>query len=376
MRPRRARCWAGASPACIASAACSRSARGCGSRSSGSGSRRGIRCIEAACCPPRWKSRTCGRRMRCSSASSGCSTRSGDVRQLRIHGDCHLGNLLWNEQGPVFVDLDDCMMAPAIQDLWMLLSGSGRRAAAAVAATCSKATSSSREFDFRELRLIEPLRALRMLHHAAWLATRWSDPAFPRAFTVVRRRALLGGARQRSAGAGRRGRRPAALVSALGTKRGGCETRTCAPSRGPCIVRPAPAAGIRRTTPRLRETTGILGSHANVETRDGRANAGLAAAVVLWLASAPWPDAAAAPPSPIRLRQRPQSRRAKPGQPSRRHGRRRQQPARTPGAVDMRFASAGRPAVGQPLDIQLVLTPTVELDRLVARFQAPRAWSS
>jgi Ser/Thr protein kinase RdoA (MazF antagonist) len=106
---------------------------------------------------------------------------AGNVRELRIHGDCHMGNLLWNEQGPVFVDLDDCVTGPAIQDLWMLLSGS--------AADQQKqwhdlleGYEQFGEFDFSELRLVEPLRALRMMHHAAWIALRWSDPAFPRAF--------------------------------------------------------------------------------------------------------------------------------------------------------------------------------------------------
>jgi Ser/Thr protein kinase RdoA (MazF antagonist) len=106
----------------------------------------------------------------------------GAVRHIRVHGDCHLGNLLWNEQGPVFVDLDDCMMAPAIQDLWMLLSGSESEQQRQWRELI-EGYEQFREFDFIELRLIEPLRALRMLHHAAWLATRWSDPAFPRAFT-------------------------------------------------------------------------------------------------------------------------------------------------------------------------------------------------
>jgi Ser/Thr protein kinase RdoA (MazF antagonist) len=106
----------------------------------------------------------------------------GPVTTLRVHGDCHLGNLLWNERGPVFVDLDDCMMAPAIQDLWMLLSGSEQEQQMQWRELL-EGYEQFRELDFRELRLIEPLRALRMLHHAAWLASRWSDPAFPRAFT-------------------------------------------------------------------------------------------------------------------------------------------------------------------------------------------------
>jgi Ser/Thr protein kinase RdoA (MazF antagonist) len=103
------------------------------------------------------------------------------VARLRLHGDCHLGNLLWNENGPIFVDLDDCAMGPRIQDLWMLLSG----APAEQQAQWAQLSSGYQQFadlDFRELRLIEPLRALRMLHHAAWVCHRWPDPAFPRAF--------------------------------------------------------------------------------------------------------------------------------------------------------------------------------------------------
>jgi Ser/Thr protein kinase RdoA (MazF antagonist) len=106
---------------------------------------------------------------------------AGDVRQLRIHGDCHLGNLLWNEHGPVFVDLDDCVTGPAMQDLWMLLSGSAADQQQQWH-DLLEGYEQFGEFDFSELRLIEPLRALRMLHHAAWIALRWSDPAFPRAF--------------------------------------------------------------------------------------------------------------------------------------------------------------------------------------------------
>ena len=105
----------------------------------------------------------------------------GAFPQLRIHGDCHLGNLLWNENGPVFVDLDDCVTGPAIQDLWMMLSGSG----ADQQKQWQDLLEGYEQFgqlDFGELRLVEPLRALRMMHHAAWIALRWSDPAFPRAF--------------------------------------------------------------------------------------------------------------------------------------------------------------------------------------------------
>ncbi|TLY80287.1 MAG: serine/threonine protein kinase [Gammaproteobacteria bacterium] len=105
----------------------------------------------------------------------------GAFAEIRLHGDCHLGNLLWNEQGPVFVDLDDCAMGPRVQDMWMMLAGS----AAEQQRQWSELLEGYQQFadfDFRELRLIEPLRALRMLHHAAWVTHRWSDPAFPRAF--------------------------------------------------------------------------------------------------------------------------------------------------------------------------------------------------
>jgi Ser/Thr protein kinase RdoA (MazF antagonist) len=105
----------------------------------------------------------------------------GAFPQLRIHGDCHLGNLLWNENGPVFVDLDDCVTGPAIQDLWMMLSGS----AADQQKQWQDLIEGYEQFgqlDYSELRLVEPLRALRMMNHAAWIALRWSDPAFPRAF--------------------------------------------------------------------------------------------------------------------------------------------------------------------------------------------------
>jgi Ser/Thr protein kinase RdoA (MazF antagonist) len=105
----------------------------------------------------------------------------GRVGELRIHGDMHLGNLLWNEQGPVFVDLDDCAMGPRVQDLWMVLSG-GPADQQRQWAELAEGYLQFADFDLRELRLIEPLRALRMLHHAAWVSHRWNDPAFPRAF--------------------------------------------------------------------------------------------------------------------------------------------------------------------------------------------------
>lgn len=107
--------------------------------------------------------------------------RIGRVGRIRLHGDCHLGNILWREQGPVFVDLDDCMMGPRIQDLWMFLSGTPDEREG----QWNELASGYRQFhaiDEWERDLVEPLRALRMVHHAAWIAARWEDPAFPRAF--------------------------------------------------------------------------------------------------------------------------------------------------------------------------------------------------
>jgi Ser/Thr protein kinase RdoA (MazF antagonist) len=107
--------------------------------------------------------------------------RAGAPRFIRTHGDCHAGNVLWTAEGPHFVDLDDCRMAPAVQDLWMLLPGER----AADERALAQVLRGYREFcDFSpgELALIEPLRTLRMLHYSAWIARRWDDPAFPAAF--------------------------------------------------------------------------------------------------------------------------------------------------------------------------------------------------
>jgi Ser/Thr protein kinase RdoA (MazF antagonist) len=108
-----------------------------------------------------------------------------DLQTLRLHGDCHPGNVLWREEGaeagPNFVDLDDCTTGPAVQDLWMLLPGDRATAARALHHLLGGYESFS-DFDDRELQLIEPLRTLRMIHHSAWIAERWSDPAFPVAF--------------------------------------------------------------------------------------------------------------------------------------------------------------------------------------------------
>ena len=103
------------------------------------------------------------------------------VRSLRLHGDCHLGNILWSTDGPQFVDFDDACTGPSIQDLWMLLSGDRSSMTLQLGAALD-GYASFMEFDRRELQLIEPLRTLRMLHHSVWIAKRWSDPAFPIAF--------------------------------------------------------------------------------------------------------------------------------------------------------------------------------------------------
>ncbi len=103
-------------------------------------------------------------------------------RFLRCHGDCHIGNILWHrETGPWFVDFDDCMNAPAVQDLWMLLAGS-RNEQRAQFSELLEGYEEFSDFDRRELQLIEPLRSMRMVHYAGWLAKRWDDPAFPAAF--------------------------------------------------------------------------------------------------------------------------------------------------------------------------------------------------
>jgi Ser/Thr protein kinase RdoA (MazF antagonist) len=99
----------------------------------------------------------------------------------RIHGDCHLGNVLWTPDGPHFVDLDDALNGPAVQDLWMLLGGHRHERQGALHALMDGYETVA-DFDWREWQLVEPLRTLRLIHHSAWLARRWDDPAFPAAF--------------------------------------------------------------------------------------------------------------------------------------------------------------------------------------------------
>jgi Ser/Thr protein kinase RdoA (MazF antagonist) len=107
--------------------------------------------------------------------------RAGRVATLRLHGDCHPGNILWRDDHAHFVDLDDCLTGPAIQDLWMLLSGSNADQRRQLQ-WLLEGYRLFRDFDERELHLVEALRTLRLLHFNAWVAKRWDDPAFPLAF--------------------------------------------------------------------------------------------------------------------------------------------------------------------------------------------------
>ena len=114
-------------------------------------------------------------------------SRAGDMTQIRLHGDCHAGNVLWTPAngnspgGPHFVDLDDARTGPAVQDLWMLVSGD-RASMGRQLGKILRGYEDFAEFDDRELQLVEALRTLRLLHYSAWLARRWDDPAFPMAF--------------------------------------------------------------------------------------------------------------------------------------------------------------------------------------------------
>ena len=110
-----------------------------------------------------------------------CCERAGAVKAIRLHGDCHPGNILWTDAGPHFVDLDDSRMGPAMQDLWMLLSGD-RAAMSLQLRAVLDGYEQFMKFDRKELNLLEALRTLRLIHYSAWIARRWDDPAFPAAF--------------------------------------------------------------------------------------------------------------------------------------------------------------------------------------------------
>ncbi len=110
-----------------------------------------------------------------------CWQRAGDVRRIRLHGDMHLGNILWTENGPHIVDFDDARNGPAIHDLWMFLSGDGDYLEARLD-DLLRGYTQFHDFNYAEVQLVEVMRTLRMVHHAGWLASRWQDPAFPQAF--------------------------------------------------------------------------------------------------------------------------------------------------------------------------------------------------
>ncbi len=107
--------------------------------------------------------------------------RNADIKKIRIHGDCHPGNVLWRDEVPNFVDFDDTVTGPAIQDIWMMLSGDRLQRQGQLAEIVD---GYNEFFDFnpKELDLVEALRALRIMHYSAWLARRWEDPAFPMSF--------------------------------------------------------------------------------------------------------------------------------------------------------------------------------------------------
>ena len=107
--------------------------------------------------------------------------RAGPSRGIRLHGDCHSGNILWTDDGPHFVDLDDARTGPAVQDVWMWLSG-GRDEMQQQLNAVMEGYRQFREFDSSELWLVEALRTLRLIHYSGWLAQRWGDPAFPSSF--------------------------------------------------------------------------------------------------------------------------------------------------------------------------------------------------
>ncbi len=110
-----------------------------------------------------------------------CQPAWSDLEMIRLHGDCHPGNLLWGSNGPFFLDFDDFLTGPPTQDLWLLSPGRDAEADAARDAMV-RGYQSMRQFDRKTLRLVEPLRALRIIRYAAWIAHRYADPAFQRAF--------------------------------------------------------------------------------------------------------------------------------------------------------------------------------------------------
>ena len=137
--------------------------------------------LAAGLIPPELESRWRGLADAAIERAQAAFDRFGSPRRLRLHGDCHPGNLLWTEAGPHFVDFDDARNGCAIQYLWMLLAGE-RDERAGQLARLLEGYRQVRDFDPSEIALIEPLRTLRLIHYSAWIARRWDDPAFPAAF--------------------------------------------------------------------------------------------------------------------------------------------------------------------------------------------------
>jgi len=108
-----------------------------------------------------------------------CFQKIDRLNSIRLHGDCHAGNVLWSDSGPRIVDLDDCLMGPAVQDIWMLISGNTEEEVNLQLNAILRGYREFHDFNLAELRLIEALRSLRMIHYSAWLARRWADPTFP-----------------------------------------------------------------------------------------------------------------------------------------------------------------------------------------------------
>ena len=107
--------------------------------------------------------------------------RAGPIRKIRLHGDFHSGNILWTDEGPHFVDLDDARMGPAMQDIWMWLAGDRETMQRQLSAVM-EGYREFHDFNHGELWLVEALRTLRLVHYSGWLAQRWEDPAFPHNF--------------------------------------------------------------------------------------------------------------------------------------------------------------------------------------------------
>ena len=131
--------------------------------------------------PPHLETRWHDRLGSLTRAVERCFDQAGDMPAIRLHGDMHLGNILWTDQGPHIVDFDDARNGPAIQDLWMFLSGDGDYLEARID-DLLRGYEQFHHFDRAGIRLVEVMRTLRMVYHAHWLASRWQDPAFPQAF--------------------------------------------------------------------------------------------------------------------------------------------------------------------------------------------------